>query len=914
MSTVTSNHNALGDDVTPDWTTQKKMSYPDGTIIGISNQVWLYKRVPLGPVDTAATTSDALGIGESIQNALVELESITRIPVARRSVAKGRYREYHMLLVNIPKRFVPGEEQDASMRTMLGQMWPNRRTMQRVLLFGVRLNPSIKGRNWQATIDNFSASLSLSDNGVNMAEYTTDRAHIDDRLTRAGFVTPTAEEMRTADSWWNEGRNPDVPYLVHADHLHMFTKPSAMNEAARLERDEVECSDRSWRTLPHHHTLSMVAFESFNFEFKQAGSRQATFVSELLRQGAMAVSFRGTVEPTIITRSQLRAGRRRFVEDITEAGKANNINRAEVDEKLDALTAMEGAYAKAGGQVPTSHRTSIVAAINGFNQTSGEYGLSNLFSSKFSSMVERQEKALAEMMIGSKFRANPLLHDLPSTALAYTGAPSLAIVGDRSGALLGMTEYDNQPAYLSPTAASTADGLPIMLVAGATGSGKTQVLLFIAYQFDELGSPQVIIDPKPTSDHALMVKARGGQVTRLDSLIESDGVLDPLRFAQDRQAGMDTASQMLMFIDPWGGSNPRLWETKLMVALKYGVEKGATCIGQALQMAHEEGVAPIEMIEPVLNLRNTSGLFSAICGLDPHTEGLSVSDGITLIMAGSTNLQLPQPGHDPDGLQQRLAVSIVRMMVFGSAMALTARRGVLHFDEAWVAMIGGAAEIERLGRLARSQDVFPILYTQRVSDAVDNGLTGYISRGLVLAIKDPDEARAACELFQMEPTPERLARITASATIGSGSDTKQGQPNYNSLRALFATDDHGKRARNLRGSVGFYKDLDDRVCPVVIDLPPWFLQLTSTNVDDIRERKENPDSYSKSQVMMESLGSDEMSQQARVANSERAAAQAASASEEMDISMDDVPVVADNDVAADTSVPDDLFDDASVSS
>lgn len=880
---MANNHNSLGEDLTPDWTTQKKLAYPDGTVVGISNQVWLFKRVPLGPVDTAASMKDAMGVGQSIMNALVELESITSVPVNRRSMVQSRYREFQMLLVNIPRRYEPDANQSPQMRDFLSQMWPNRRTMHRILLFGVRLNPSVKGRTWKDTFNNLADSLSLNDMGVNMSEYDADRKRIDDHLTRAGFVTPTPEEMRVADSWWNEGRHPDVPYLVHADHLHMFTQPTSMNAAARLERDYVDCRDSAWRKLKNHHTLSMVAFDSFNFEFKEAGSRQATFVSELLRQGAMAVSFRGMVEPTVVTRSQLRAGRRRYVEDITEAGRTNSINRAEQDEKLGALTAMESAYAKAGGRVPTVHKCSIIAAINGFNEQTGSYGIGQMFSASFSSMVERQERALAEMMIGSKFRSNPLLRDLPAPALAYTGAPGLAMVGDRSGALLGMTEHDDQPAYLSPTAASTADGLPMMLVAGQTGSGKTQVLLFLAAQFDEMGSPQVIVDPKRKSDHTEVVRARGGQVTRLDQIIDADGILDPLRFAQDRQAGLDTAQQMLMFIDPWGDANPRQWEVKLMVSLRHGVDKGATCIGQALSIAKADGIAPADMVDPILNLRNTSGQFSAICGMDPTTEGLSVSDGITLIMAGEIDLQLPQPGKEPEGMQQRLAVALVRMMVFGSAMALTERRGVLHFDEAWVAMIGGAAEVERLGRLARSQEVLPILYTQRVSDAVNNGLRGYISRGLILAIADPDEARAACELFDMEPTEERLGRIMASATIGGGTDVKQGQPNFNSLRAQFAVNEDGSRGRNLRGSVGYYKDLTGRVCPVVIDLPPWFLQLSSTNTEDIRRRKSNPSVNAAAQAKLEALGSREESERQRRANAERAAAAAYNAAAAMDV-------------------------------
>jgi len=50
---------------------------------------------------------------------------------------------------------------------------------------------------------------------------------------------------------------------------------------------------------------------------------------------------------------------------------------------------------------------------------------------------------------------------------------TLSFVGDRDGAIFGLTERDHQPALLSATAASTADGLPIFPCAAATGAGKT---------------------------------------------------------------------------------------------------------------------------------------------------------------------------------------------------------------------------------------------------------------------------------------------------------------------------------------------------------------------------------------------------------------------------------------------------------
>ena len=87
-------------------------------------------------------------------------------------------------------------------------------------------------------------------------------------------------------------------------------------------------------------------------------------------------------------------------------------------------------------------------------------------------MVSRQRHALAETMLCSNVRAVPHLHDLPAQTIACSGLPSLSVVGDPDGALVGFTERDRQPAWLSPTAAASDDQLPMTIVVGETGSGK----------------------------------------------------------------------------------------------------------------------------------------------------------------------------------------------------------------------------------------------------------------------------------------------------------------------------------------------------------------------------------------------------------------------------------------------------------
>jgi hypothetical protein len=335
------------------------------------------------------------------------------------------------------------------------------------------------------------------------------------------------------------------------------------------------------------------------------------------------------------------------------------------------------------------------------------------------------------------------------------------------------------------------------------------------------------------SDHSAAVLASGGQVASLDDLASADGIFDPIRFSAKPEVGVELAASMLMSINPWG-TKASDFEAPLQYALSYGVSHGATCVGQALHVAKMAGHAPPEMVDAAFRLAQSSAMFRACFGINPTSDGLRVADGITLIKVGDAHLDLPAPGAVNPPLGQRIALALVRMMVFGSAMALTGRDGVVMLDEAWVFLSAGRQEMERLGRLARSQRVFPIMFTQRVTDAVEAGLTGYISRGLIGPIQERTEAIAACELFKLAPTEERLARITASATIGSGGSTAH---NWNSMRALVTS---GTPRVVHRGSVWIYCDISGRAVPVEVTVPPAFLDRASTNAAEIRRRTPRP--------------------------------------------------------------------------
>lgn len=807
--------------------TMMRTLLPGGRMLGVDGSLWLARKVPLEPVVDARSIDERINVFTPLMAAYDELAAMSHPSSNRRALARKDYRQTKLLMVNLKKLYNP--EAGHPIAGFLKESFPQQTTEKRLLILAVKLSGKLGGNGGiRQAIDSFTETLVVG--GTPLSDYDTDLERVDAALARCGFSVPSSKEISLANSWWNQGHFPDTVDLPHSDHLHIFSDAKAVRMAEAAGREDCH----SWPAIPNHRTLTMATLEGFDFDFVSPTSTEAHWATGLIEDDAVAVSISAQVEPAKVTRAELRRQRKRYLDDINERLKQHKMELSEQQEMVQTLESVEEVYASREGS-PTLVDASVLIAFDGEVEDITQAGGGSAANLRI--MNFRQRQALAEMMLCSHIRANPNLHDMPTQNVAASGIQSLSTVGDKTGALIGFTERDRQPAYVSPTAASTADGLPLMLVAGGTGSGKTQALLWLATQMNKIPgprsprSPQVIVDPKMDSDHSPTVLAAGGQVISLDDLQHADGVFDPIRFARSPEVGVDMAASMLGSINPWGDKKGE-YEVAIFVALRYGVANGAKCVGQALQIALAHGKAPHDMVKQVLELAEASPMFRACVGMNPESQALNIFDGITLIKVGNSHLDLPEPGAiEGAPLMQRVCLALVRMMVFGSAMALTGRGGVIHLDEAWVFLGAGKAEVERLGRLARSQGVLPVLYTQRVSDALKAELTGYISRGFILPIEDRDESEAACRLFNLEPTPQRLSRIRAKAIVGEGESQA---PNRNSMRAL--RDPNTNRV--IRGAIGIYADLTGRAVPVEVVLPPTFLTMASTNPEDIRRRQE----------------------------------------------------------------------------
>lgn len=804
----------------PAWETRAKKPLIDGRWQGIDNSLWRWFSVPMASVTDASSPAQMLSVGRPLAAAYEELAKLSGRGSSRRAV-RHTYRQTHALLLNIPAYYQAPA--DSGIRDYLNRNYGDRAVLRRELLFGVKLQDSVRAGSFRSTLDSIVETLMYG--GAPLSDYDQDSDAVAAALSRAGFRTPSVEAMHLADSWWNRGNAPGVPVIPHEEHMHFFDSVAAAKRAMQV--DPADCVD--WPDQPGEHATTFATVTDLDLRYTDATHDLARWVTPLLDEGARVISIRALVEPSYVTRNELRGQQRRYRADILERAEQNKMDRAEIQEREAELGQVEAAYAQ-GSAPATLVDCSILIGFDGAHEDVTKLAPDGI---TLASMVNRQAAAWHETMACSAVRANAYPQDLPATTIAFSALPSLSQVGDPKGAFLGLTERDRQPAYFDPRAASQGDASPLVGVFGASGSGKTQLLQFLADQLHRLHIPQLIVNPKAGDSIRDALEPAGAHVSTLDDFITSDGILDPLRIFDDPQMGVQMAGSMIAMVNPFGSDASR-YMTAIAYGINWGVEHGARATGQALKMAVDAGVIPAEYANHVFQYASTYPMFRATFGMNPDAGALKLQDGMTLIEVGSMSFQLPAQNYtgeisahsDPT---VRNSVNIIRMLIWGGMNALRHRGGAaVHFDESWVMEMGAAGDLDQVGRLARSWDVLPILYTQKPSLQRRIGLKGYLSRALIGHIQDSDEVEAVLDMFKQTDNAEMRRRISQPRYLSGGSGV-----NPDSLQHL--TDP--ATGRVLRGAIFYHVDMRNRVAPVEVTLNEEFLRLSSTRPDDVARRR-----------------------------------------------------------------------------
>lgn len=811
------------------WMTHVKRRYGGGLVRGIDRSLWLCRSVPMAPILDATSDEEKLAAAQPLFRALREVGSLARLPVTKRRVsAKGAYREIHLLLVNAPRAYEPPRGHPA--RAVLGEEYGDQVTWNRVLILAVRLQDKTVAPSFAETVTRFADTLAAGESPVEA--YREDIDRVSAALSRAGLAVPSDQQMRLAENWVNLGDYPDTPVVPCAEHLHVFDSAASARAAVRAGLDD--CT--RW-PLDGAQPVTFATVQEFDLPFVGPLDQRALWGMHLTGREALAVSIRARVEPGQITSRELKRGAKRYLDDIRD--RANNNKSTDADQQMNAakLEALREGFELDPRPVLTD--CSVLVAIPQPSDLASHDRVQDLKLDgiQLRPMSYRQRDAWMEMQLCSRVRANPHRHDLPAEAVACAGLPSKTTVGDPTGAVVGFTLVDRQPAYLDWSEASRRSRPGCGIVAGASGSGKTQLALSLSRQAAK-DAPVVLIDPK-TYDHpdqsleGFVVNA-GGRIFSLDRVARASGSLDPIRFSSTPEDGIQMAVSVLSQIDPFGGQLSEA-ETYLNSALVYGVEQGAKSTGTALRIAKDAGKFP-EHFYQYIERQTANAMFSAVCGTDDDLDeaGQALASlragGLTLVQVGRQRLELPSPDQEGrPGLEQRIGMALVRMLVYGCTRAVAAQSGgLVLLDEAWVFLQSGISELEKIARLARSMNTYVLLLTQKPSDASDANFDDHLSRVLVLHLDKREEAEAACKMARLDPTPDRIETILNVNSVQNGTNT---------LMYLERPDPvNPGRMVVTRGSVALYSDLDRRTVATEVYLSPQFLELASTKPDDVRRR------------------------------------------------------------------------------
>lgn len=839
-----------------------------GYIRTINGEAWQYMQLPAQPpVRDAADQKDREKNARPLLTALPRIAELTpRIPFVSRKAMKGFYREIHILAISTPQPFEPSPRLDDASRYRLQRDWGSHAVHDRFTLIGIRLTTGGgKTKGFWTRAARIAETLASTDgNGmVPDIDFQRDREAIMEILRDAGCSIPTDMMMRRALAWWRTDRKPEiVPVMVEHEHLHTFPDYQSCKRAERFFQAGGDC--HTWTSRePFSYPMTIVTLTPLPFEGQEhTQSMDADWAATLMAQahgggqGCLALSVRGLLEPGELTREQIDKDKQNVYDKAVKQATDGHKRNIRIATELDQV---DTAYQTGEKPWPTLIEGRVHAAIPTIIDRPSQV----MYPGDVLLNPDRQEAAFQDMMIGSPISYNPSPVYWPAPILAYAGLAGRSVAGDDMGhglatdlpgALLGFTEADAQPVYVSPFESTVRHDPPCLLVTGATGSGKTRVLLWLASQMARLPDPYldgttrhdrmldyrdiiaphyipgVFLDPKPNSDDfGPFVRKHHGTIIRLDSP-DADGILDPLK-CMPRALGdyrVNTAVDMLSQITS-GEYGDKDRELALQTIISYGDRHGADCLGEAVDMAYDAYVNRRdgwEVIDPLVEditprmRRNvqSNGMLRLIYGTRHGGRELAVSQGLTLLSAGSMDIIADPGAVSVPSIIQRW---VVRMAALGAAASIQSRNGFLVVDEAW-SLLGdrfGAALVNRMGRLARAQHYMPIFASQKVDEFVDVGLEDFVGRGIALGmgvkneggVSGDSQAQAVCRLFN-QPLDGRLhARMMHARVL----DEESREPDPESLYALVDP----KSGRIIRGSIPYYIGVDGSAIPVEVNVP-----------------------------------------------------------------------------------------------
>lgn len=727
--------------VTP-WKWKVKVSvdgvHEDELYIGWNGQVWVYRSMPLLPLQHAST-SEMMREASKVERMFEALASHTpRIPIP-----VERNREWHIVsstsygLVEIPRENENYPELVAYQLPIFDELI----TPKRLVAFGVRLIPRIGGSDAEqeekkSFLDRSrgfakAATVLMGDDLPEIDNYMADLVAIVSMFNNVGATPLTKEQTGMLEGWYANGRSPELLMYDHPKYIEIVdTRPR------RVE---------------------MSALVSANREVLNAPLDRWVLDVQQHPTDPIVVSIRGEVQEGARARMRARAAQRFARSQAEEEAQTGDLSWEETYRRGDLGALVERELVATNAPLLTN--VSVVFGRIVYNDPNLHYvfsdHLQDTYDMTVSPLIGRQIAALDETLPTSSKRVNPHLQDFNTRMISHAGLTSFPQVGDDYGVFLGLDATVHTPVFLDPGGAPKANQPATMAVFGDSGAGKTWCLQHIAVQCAAMGLPVTFINPKGNDSLRPLVDAVGGVRIRLRDIRHNAGALDPFATMTDKDLAKDV---VVHFIETVFNLND-IQKTHLETGLHQAATANVRTLDQALDFVQGDP----GLVQLIRQKAAGNPMFALV--LRPRTETredlLGVDDRRLTLIEFAEELQLPE-GPPPYSDSERLSLAVMRLLISNMMQRmLQNKQGVLIVDEAWAFLNSpqGRAELERLARLGRSLNILPILATQKVADLLQYDMESYLSRVLAMQLSDKREAEAALRLAGFEPTDSRIQAL-----------------------------------------------------------------------------------------------------------------------------------------------------------
>jgi hypothetical protein len=768
------------------WTTPWQTRDVEDVYIGNNNSVWLYRSLPLTPLQWEDDNAK-MGICGELATLLDEIGSLSVAPISGIK-SLGYNREIHLISVNWEEDFSPDKESSVKLSNFISETLEGFTTPKRALFIGVRLRHSGKN-NKEKVIDKAKSVVTklLLEDVTDRSLYNEDVSLVNSIISRYGGKKLTRDERMQLESWYNMGRGPDVTIVENVT--------------------SIDVSD--------YDTFEFSAVMNFGQPILYPPNSRWILDALTHIDAPKVVSVRAELEPATVTRNRARKSQRRVSSAIQEESLTGDLEKVELTDTFQMAQEFERYMVDVGDPILTKCSILLVRSVKPTNETYLDF-LRNNYDIQIKPLEHRQIRALDETLPASSRRVNPFLQDITIAMLAYSGLNGFSNIGDKKGVFIGVADPDITPVFLDIKGAPNRNLPPAMLVAGDPGSGKTFLCQSIALQATLEGHPVIFINPKGFDSLKPLADLTNGQVVKMSALAVKPGAFDPFRYAPPQIAAEIATTHILSVLGNREGFT-QAQELLVGQAMRDGARSGARCVGDALKYITDETV-----VTQIRQQVDGSSLFALGIALEPWPE-FSATGGLTLVEF-DRKLDLPDPSKDSSNYSraENISLAAVRLVARASLeILMKSGGGVLIVDEAWT-FLGfpeGLAAMQSLGREGRSLNILPVFATQRIADVISRDMEGYLSRVFCLKLSDPREAKAALELCKLEPNESRIKWLSNCGPVSSDGDNPGRPP-----RAL-------------------HRDLDNRHSAVILGpTSQWVYDALTTNPLERKLRDEKVNS------------------------------------------------------------------------